>query len=395
VRGLDGRALRAQLQRLGLGRRALLRQALDPARQLHAPLAQLAGLAHEVHALARDPHLLEPQRFEPVAVAAERRAVMRHRRLEHARDGGPLGREPLGLAQRRPGRLPLAHDRVQALAGGAHLLVEPHRLLAELAHLHAHLLAPLEQSLELALHLLHALAQVGQRVVTGLDDLALPRLPRGQRRHARALRLLRLAQPLELGRELRRLGGQRRVVRRHEGQRQVAPLVLERLVLLRLLRLALERVQLAAHLVHDVAHANEVLARLLELALRLVALLLVARDARRLFDEDATLVRLGDQDVVELVLVHHRVRAGVGAGAGEEVEDVAQARDGPVQQVLALTRAIELPADRHLAPRHRERSVVAEQQLHLGQADGLPRGGAVEDEVFHALAAQRLGALLA
>src|SRR5258705_9802038 len=140
---------------------------------------------------------------------------------------------------------------------------------------------------------------------------------------------------------------------------------------------------------------RSVLARLLELAVGLVALLLVARDARRLFDEDTALVRLGGQDVVELVLVHHRVRARVGAGAGEEVEDVAQARDGPVQEVLALTVAIELPADRHLAPRHRERPVVAEQQLHLGQADGLPRGGAVEDEVFHALAPERLRALLA
>ena len=395
VGGLDGRPLRAQLERLGLGRRALQGQALGPARLLGPALAQLAGLAHQVHALARDPHLFEPQGFEPAAVFAEARAVMLHRRLENTRDGRTLGREPLGVAQRRPRRLTLAHDRVQTLAGGTKRLVEPHRLLAELPYLHAHLLPALQQALELALHLLHALTQIRQRMVAGLDDLALPRLPRGQRRHARALGHLRLTQALQLGGELRRLRGQRGVIGRDEGQRQVAPLVLQRLVLLRLFRLALERIELAAHLVHHVAHAHEVLARLLELALGLVALLLVTRDARGLLDEHPALVRLGGQDVVELVLVHDGVGARVRAGAGEEVEDVAQPRDGAVQHVLALARAIELPAHRHLAPRHGERPVVAEEQLHLGQSDGLARGRAVEDEVFHALATQRLGALLA
>ena len=100
-----------------------------------------------------------------------------------------------------------------------------------------------------------------------------------------------------------------------------------------------------AHLVHHVAHADEVLAGAVELALGLVALLLVAGDAGRLLDEHPPLVRLGGQDVVELVLVHHRVRARVGAGAGEEVEDVAQARRLLVEEVLALTRAVEAARD--------------------------------------------------
>ena len=141
--GLDGRPLRAQLERLGLGRRALQGQALGPARLLNPALTQLARLAHQVHALARDPHLFEPQGFEPAAVFAEARAVMLHRRLENTRDGRTLGREPLGVAQRRPRRLTLAHDRVQTLAGGTKRLVEPHRLLAELPYLHAHLLPAL------------------------------------------------------------------------------------------------------------------------------------------------------------------------------------------------------------------------------------------------------------
>jgi len=169
---------------------------------------------------------------------------------------------------------------------------------------------------------------------------------------------------------------------------------LQGFVLLRLLRLALERVQLSAYLVHDVAHAYEVLAGGVELALRLVALLLVARDPGGFLDEDAPLVGLRGQDVVELVLVHHRIGARVGARPGEEIENVAQARRILVQKVFALARAVEATADRHLGPRHREHAIVAEGQLDLREADRLARRRAVEDQVFHALAAQRLRALL-
>jgi hypothetical protein len=191
------------------------------------------------------------------------------------------------------------------------------------------------------------------------------------------------------------LRGERGVIRRHERQRELALLVLEHLVLLRLLGLALQRVELALDLVHDVAHAHEVLARALELGLRLVALLLVARDARRLFDEDAALVGLGGEDVVELVLVHDRVGARVGAGPGEDVEDVAQAGDALVEVVLALARAVESATHRDLAVWQGHRPVVAEVELDLGHPDGLARLRAVEDQVFHPLPAQGLRRLLA
>ena len=149
------------------------------------------------------------------------------------------------------------------------------------------------------------------------------------------------------------------------------------------------------HLVHDVPHAHQVLAGRVELALRLVPLLLVPGDARRLLDEDPALVGLGGEDVVQLVLVHHRVGARIGAGAGEEVEDVAQARQVAVQEVLALARSIEAAAHGHLGPRHAERAVVREHELDLAEPHGLARRRAVEDQVLHPLAAERLGALLA
>src|SRR5262249_29826871 len=257
------------------------------------------------------------------------------------------------------------------------------------------LLATLEQPLKLALHLLYALAQIRQRVVTRLDQLPLTRFTRGQRRRARAVRLLRLAQRFQLSREL---GGERRqgrVVGRYQGQGEVTTLVLQRLVLLRLLRLTLERAELPTYLIHHVADADQILTGLLELALRLVALLFVARDARRLLDEDAALVRLGREDVIELVLVHDRIGARIRAGAREEIEDVAQARRGAVQQVFTLPGAVELPTDGDLTPRDRDRAVVAELQRDFGQADRLARRRAVEDQILHALTAQRLRALLA
>ena len=49
--------------------------------------------------------------------------------------------------------------------------------------------------------------------------------------------------------------------------------------------------------------------------------------------------------MIELVLVHHRVRARIRARAGKEVEDVAEAGHAVVEEVLAVTRAIETAAD--------------------------------------------------
>src|SRR5438046_1325865 len=274
-------------------------------------------------------------------------------------------------------------------------LAELDRLLAELPELEAHLLAPLEQPLELALHLLDRLAEVREPVVALLEPLALLRLLRRELGGARPERLLPVAQTAELRGQPLAFGDARHVLGRDDHEREVALGRLERLVLLRLLRLPLERGELAFDLVHDVAHADEVLPGRVELALGLVTLLLVARDARRLLDEDAPLVRLRRQDVVELVLVHDRVGARVRAGAGEEVEDVAQTCGAPVEEILALTRPVEPPRDRHFGPRHRQRAVVAEGQLDFGEPDRLSRLRAVEDQVFHALAADRLRGPLA
>ena len=201
--------------------------------------------------------------------------------------------------------------------------------------------------------------------------------------------------PAAFAREVLLAFGQCRPVGREQGQRERLPLLVQGLVLLGLARLALERAELPADLVHDVAHPLQVLARRLELALRLRALLLVARHPRRLLDEDPPLPRLGGEDVVEALLVHERVRLGVDAGPREQVLDVPEAALVAVQQVLAVPAPVQAPRHRDLAPRHGQAPVVGETQVDLGHAERAARLRAVKDDIFHLVAAQEPGTLLA
>ena len=395
TRGGERASLAQEALGLGLGLGELAGQPLGAPGQLRLAFTQLTGAAHEIDALGGEPRLLQAECLGMIALDRERGALALQGRLELRRGARALGGDLLGIAERQPDVLPLDDDRRLPLGGRADFLVEPDALLAELADLHAHLLAALEEPLELALHLRHGLPQVRESMLARLQGFPRLGLVRGQGRQARAQPVLAVAQTRQLARQPLALALEPGVVRGDQGQPELALLGLERLVLLGLLGLALERVQLPAHLVHDIAHPDQVLAGCVELGLGLVALLLVARDSRRFLDEHAALVRLRGQDVVELVLVHDRIGPRVRAGAGEEVQDVAQARRALVQEVFALARPVEPAADGHFGPRHRERAVVTEDQFDLGEADRLARGRAVEDEIFHLLAAERLRALLA
>ncbi len=191
------------------------------------------------------------------------------------------------------------------------------------------------------------------------------------------------------------LPGQRGMLGRQEGDLDRPPLGLERLVLLRLLRLALEGAELPLDLVHHVPHAEEILARRLQLAERLGPLELVPGDARRLLHEDPPVERLRGEDVGQTLLLHQRVGLRVHARAQEEIVDVLQPADRLVEEVLGLAVPVEAPSDPHLAPRHAQLAVVGEREQDLGQPERPPRGRPVEDHVLHPVAAEGLGALLA
>ena len=224
-------------------------------------------------------------------------------------------------------------------------------------------------------------------MIARLDRLALTGFGSGECGHTDAQLLFVDSQATDLLGRPRRGRRERHVIGGDERQRELAALLLQGFVLLRLSGLTLERAELAPHLVHDVAHANEILPGRLELALGLGALLLVPRDARGFLDEQPPLVRLRRQDVVQLVLIHDGVRARIGTGAGKQVEDVAQPAAGLVQEIFALARPVETAHHGDLAERDRE-LVVHERQLDFGQTDGLARRRAVEDQVLHPVAPQ-------
>src|SRR5581483_1716169 len=173
----------------------------------------------------------------------------------------------------------------------------------------------------------------------------------------------------------------------------------ERLVAPRGGGLALQMANLFLDLVAHVLQTLEILARLMDTALRLLATLLVTRDACGLFDEGPHVVGLRLDHAGNHALLDDRVAAGAQAGAEEQVGDVLAAATGGVDEVAGRAIARDLAFQGNLvvvgvdAPDLAVR--VVEHQLDGGAAYGLARGRAVEHDVRHVLAAQMLGRKLA
>jgi len=173
-------------------------------------------------------------------------------------------------------------------------------------------------------------------------------------------------------------------------------LVLERAVLQRLVRLELEGVVAPLHLAEDARDLAHVLLGLLELELGLPGAHLVLRDARRLLEEVAALLGLGGEDLVDLALLHHGVGRLADARVPEELAYLLELGGLPVDEVLALAGAVEPPLDGDLGHVQREEAVlVRDRDRDLGDGEGLPRLGPVEDDVLHAVGTEALGGLLA
>ena len=281
------------------------------------------------------------------------------------------------------------------LAQGADFFTEPQLFLRELANLGAHLLPALEQALDLALELLRGLPEIGQAILALLYGGPRRCLACGKLGNGHAPLFFFPPQPRHFLDEGLVGRGEPGVVRGEHGEVELLPLLVQRLVLLRLAGLTLERADLALHLVHDITDALKVLAGRVELSLGLASLLLVARHSRRFLDEDAPLPGLGGEDVIQTVLVHEGVSLGIDAGAGEEILDVAKPAHAFVEQVFALSGAIKAAGHAHLAPRYVETPVIVEDETDFSQSHRLPGRRAVEDHVFHLLSAESLGALLA
>ncbi len=160
--------------------------------------------------------------------------------------------------------------------------------------------------------------------------------------------------------------------------------------------LALERAQRAVELGDDVVDAQQVGEGLLELDLGDPLALAVAGDAGRLLDQAAPLLRLAREDHADLALLDHRIGADAQAGVHQEVLDVAQPHLLAVDPVAAFAAPEDLPLHHdHAVDRVLGRGVGLEGEADLGHPHRRPFVGAVEDDVFHLVAAQALGRLLA
>ena len=164
----------------------------------------------------------------------------------------------------------------------------------------------------------------------------------------------------------------------------------------RRLRLLPERPELAPELRQHVLHAEQILVEAGELARGTLLAPAVLGDPRGLLDVLAALFGLGKQDLLQLALAHHGVQGAADAGLAQQLLNVEQADDLPVDPVLGFATAKDRPADLDLAHGHRDPArAVVDHDLDLGHAECRPRRRPGEDHVGHVPTPERARALLA
>ena len=313
-------------------------------------------------------------------------------------DGPIQGRCPLALAGK--GLLHLAHlldhgpvagDKVIAhLGGGGDFRIQTYDLFAQVGRFGL-------QAVDLPLEAEAALFLIVDRLALFLLlelDVGHRRVDLAQRR---AVVLVGVALALDRSFEFTDPGRQLVVLPQGQVQIQDADAVPVGLVLGRLLGLTLQRGHLAADFREDVLEPGQVLSGGGDLAQRFLLAGLEAGDAGGLFEVDAPLVRAGVGDGADVALLDDGIGPGAHAAAHEDVENVLEPAGLAVDQISPFAGAVLAPGDADLAAVlefHRPRAVVVGQgEGHFGHVQRGLAPGAGEDDIFHRLAAQLLGAL--
>ena len=158
-------------------------------------------------------------------------------------------------------------------------------------------------------------------------------------------------------------------------------------------------VQVCVKLTQDVAHAGEVLARVVQAVFCLASTFLVFGNARCFFQKQAQFFGLAFNDAADGALADDGVGARPQARAEEHVLHVAATHRLVVDVITAgaIARQHSFNGDlAKLAPLAASTGVgVVKHQLDAGAAGRLAQVGAVEDDVLHRLAAQLAGLGLA
>jgi len=112
--------------------------------------------------------------------------------------------------------------------------------------------------------------------------------------------------------------------------------------------------------------------------------------ARSVLDQRPPLLGLAREDLLDLALADHRAVAAAEPDVGEQLDEVGPPHRGAVDQVLALTAAVQPPGDRDLTEVElRQRTVlVVEEELDLAVVGRCVPGRAREEHVVGLLGAQ-------
>jgi len=247
---------------------------------------------------------------------------------------------------------------------------------------------------------------LGPQVVDGLlgvlDPLVEPAAVRLPRFKAGLLAFQGRPSALRLGAKAGECDFERRdglrepaVLERAPGDAQVAQLVTQSLVTHRLGCLTFKTSDLPGNLSDHVSDPGQVLVRERQLGHGLLALALVLGDSSRLLKDGAPLLGLRREDLVDLALGHDRIAGPADAGVHEELVDVLQPADLPVEQVFALPVPMDAPGDLNLVEFASELPLALREQhrdfAHLRRPAGVRP---LEDHVLHLAAAKGLRALL-
>ena len=157
-----------------------------------------------------------------------------------------------------------------------------------------------------------------------------------------------------------------------------------------------QRLKLAFQLGDDILHTGEVVAHVGKALFALLLACAVFDNARRLFKDTAPVLALLGEDFVDSALADDRIALLAHARIAEKLDDILEPARGFVDVVFALAAAIHAPGNHHLGVIHAQRVIlVFKDEGNLAIAHALALLRAVEDDVLHLAAAQRLGALLA
>ena len=160
-------------------------------------------------------------------------------------------------------------------------------------------------------------------------------------------------------------------------------------VVARALCLAFHRTHARPDFGQDVAHAFQVVARLVEFPQRIFAFVAIERDARGFFEQRAALVGVDRQRLIDHALADDSIGAARQPGLGEQFAHIAQAHFAAVEQVFILAIAIGAAAHNHFVELDREEAIrVVEREVHFGHARARTAIAAGEDQVFGLLRSQ-------